>query len=66
MDDDDSKEKRTDDISAWDQQFLKVEQSVMFDLILVRVCSVLSMNIHPLMYTTTTHGCIQYFMHDCG
>jgi len=32
--DDDSREKRTDDISQWDQDFLKVEQAILFDLIL--------------------------------
>ncbi len=35
VDDDDTREKRTDDISQWDQNFLKVEQSILFDLILV-------------------------------
>jgi len=33
-DDDDTREKRTDDISQWDQEFLKVEQAILFDLIL--------------------------------
>ena len=32
--DDDSRAKRTDDISAWDSSFCKVEQSVLFELIL--------------------------------
>ncbi|CAL8099111.1 unnamed protein product [Orchesella dallaii] len=32
--DDDSREKRTDDITQWDQDFLKVEQAILFDLIL--------------------------------
>uniref|UniRef100_T1GLY0 Skp1-related protein n=1 Tax=Megaselia scalaris TaxID=36166 RepID=T1GLY0_MEGSC len=32
--DDDSKEKRTDDISSWDADFLKVDQGTLFELIL--------------------------------
>lgn len=32
--DDDNKEKRTDDISAWDAEFLKVDQGTLFELIL--------------------------------
>ena len=32
--DDDSKEKRTDDISSWDTDFLKVDQGTLFELIL--------------------------------
>lgn len=32
--DDDNKDKRTDDISAWDQDFLKVDQGTLFELIL--------------------------------
>lgn len=36
QEDDDTRERRTDDISQWDQEFLKVEQAVLFDLILVR------------------------------
>jgi len=31
---DETREKRTDDISQWDQDFLKVDQAVLFDLIL--------------------------------
>ena len=34
--DDDNKEKRTDDIEPWDQEFLKVDQGTLFELILVR------------------------------
>ncbi|XP_021958177.1 S-phase kinase-associated protein 1 [Folsomia candida] len=32
--DDEGREKRTDDISPWDQEFLRVEQPILFDLIL--------------------------------
>ncbi|XP_036717267.1 S-phase kinase-associated protein 1-like [Balaenoptera musculus] len=32
--DDENKEKRTDDIPAWDQEFLKVDQGALFELIL--------------------------------
>ena len=32
--DDDNKEKRTDDISSWDEDFLKVPSATLFDLIL--------------------------------
>lgn len=32
--DDDQKEKRTDDISAWDSEFLKVDQGTLFELLL--------------------------------
>ncbi|KAL4840090.1 hypothetical protein H8958_015568 [Nasalis larvatus] len=32
--DDEDKEKRTDDISVWDQEFLKVDQGALFELIL--------------------------------
>ena len=32
----DIKEMRTDDIEIWDQQFLKVDQGTLFELILVR------------------------------
>lgn len=34
-DDDENKEKRTDDIDPWDQEFLKVDQGTLFELILV-------------------------------
>ena len=37
--DDENKEKRTDDIEPWDQEFLKVDQGTLFELILV--CKVL-------------------------
>ncbi|CAI5440517.1 unnamed protein product [Caenorhabditis angaria] len=33
-DDSDSREKRTDDISSWDVEFLKVDQGTLFELIL--------------------------------
>ena len=32
--DDENKEKRTDDIETWDQEFLKVDQGTLFELIL--------------------------------
>lgn len=32
--DDDNKERRTDDIPSWDQEFLKVDQGTLFELIL--------------------------------
>ena len=35
--DDDNKEKRTDDIEPWDQEFLRVDQGTLFELILVRI-----------------------------
>ena len=31
--DDDNKEKRTDDISSWDTDFLKVDQGTLFELV---------------------------------
>ena len=34
LEDDENKEKRTDDISAWDTDFLKVDQGTLFELIL--------------------------------
>ena len=34
--DDENKEKRTDDIEPWDQEFLRVDQGTLFELILVR------------------------------
>lgn len=39
--DDENKEKRTDDIPVWDQEFLKVDQGTLFELILVRLLLVL-------------------------
>jgi len=33
--DDENKEKRTDDIGSWDAEFLKVDQGTLFELILV-------------------------------
>lgn len=35
--DDENKEKRTDDIPVWDQEFLKVDQGTLFELILVNM-----------------------------
>ncbi len=35
--DDENKEKRTDDIPVWDQEFLKVDQGTLFELILVNL-----------------------------
>nr|CAD7407588.1 unnamed protein product [Timema poppensis] len=34
LEDDENKEKRTDDISSWDADFLKVDQGTLFELIL--------------------------------
>lgn len=34
LDDEDNREKRTDDISSWDTEFLKVDQGTLFELIL--------------------------------
>ena len=39
-DDDENKEKRTDDIDPWDQEFLRVDQETLFELVLV--CSVVN------------------------
>uniref|UniRef100_A0A915Q041 Skp1-related protein n=1 Tax=Setaria digitata TaxID=48799 RepID=A0A915Q041_9BILA len=38
--DNDNKEKRTDDISSWDVEFLKVDQGTLFELILARLLDV--------------------------
>lgn len=35
--DDENKEKRTDDIEPWDQEFLRVDQGTLFELILVSI-----------------------------
>ncbi|KHJ42806.1 Skp1 family, dimerization domain protein [Trichuris suis] len=35
MNDDECKERRSDDINAWDAEFLKVDQGTLFELILV-------------------------------
>lgn len=40
LEDDETKEKRTDDISSWDADFLKVEQSTLFELILVQILNI--------------------------
>ena len=37
VDDEDNKEKRADDISSWDADFLKVDQGTLFELIMVSV-----------------------------
>lgn len=37
--DDDNREKRTDDIPTWDQEFLRVDQGTLFELILVSTFS---------------------------
>ena len=34
VEDDDTKEKRSDDISNWDQEFMKVDQGTLFEIIL--------------------------------
>lgn len=34
LEEDDNKEKRTDDIPSWDAEFLKVDQGILFELIL--------------------------------
>ena len=36
--DDENRDKRSDDIDPWDQEFLKVDQGTLFELILVSVC----------------------------
>ena len=38
--DDENREKRTDDIDPWDQEFLKVDQGTLFELILVSLHSI--------------------------
>lgn len=35
LEEDETKEKRTDDIPSWDADFLKVDQGTLFELILV-------------------------------
>ena len=35
-DENDPREKRTDDIPSWDVEFLKIDQGMLFELILVR------------------------------
>ena len=35
VEDDEHKDKRTDDVPVWDQEFLKVDQGTLFELILV-------------------------------
>lgn len=39
--DDENKEKRTDDIPVWDQEFLKVDQGTLFELILVSTVDII-------------------------
>lgn len=47
--DDENKEKRTDDIPVWDQEFLKVDQGTLFELILVNTLQ------HCYIYVAFTH-----------
>ena len=47
--DDENKEKRTDDIPVWDQEFLKVDQGTLFELILVNTLQ------HCYIYVALTH-----------
>ena len=50
--DDENKEKRTDDICSWDADFLKVDQGTLFELILaanfldIKVSCILSSSAH--------------------
>lgn len=58
--DDENKEKRTDDIPVWDQEFLKVDQGTLFELILVNTVDNILTYIHLLnltlsLTTTITH-----------
>ena len=46
--DEEDKEKRTDDIDPWDQEFLKVDQGTLFELILAAGC----LDIKGLMHVT--------------
>lgn len=48
--DDENKEKRTDDIPVWDQEFLKVDQGTLFELILV--CKAACVFIVMVLYGT--------------
>lgn len=45
--DDENKEKRTDDIPVWDQEFLKVDQGTLFELILVNTVDII---LHSLAF----------------
>lgn len=47
--DDENKEKRTDDIPVWDQEFLKVDQGTLFELILVRITPVQKSSRIPIL-----------------
>lgn len=51
--DDENKEKRTDDIPVWDQEFLKVDQGTLFELILVNSVSSFS----SAMFSCSFSGC---------
>lgn len=50
--DDENKEKRTDDIPVWDQEFLKVDQGTLFELILVNTVDIMLICIHLLKFDT--------------
>ena len=47
---DDDKEKRTDDISSWDSDFLKVDQGTLFELILAANYMDIKVSVHLLKY----------------
>ena len=51
--DDENKQKRTDDISSWDADFLKVDQGTLFELILVSVVWGKRGTIHSLRFYLT-------------
>lgn len=50
--DDENKEKRTDDIDPWDMEFLKVDQGTLFELILVSETDYIDSNVlkHFLLF----------------
>lgn len=53
-DDEDIREKRADDINPWDQEFLKVDQGTLFEIILVgRISS------HLIEHNRCSHKLIQ-------
>ena len=54
--DDENKEKRTDDIEPWDQEFLKVDQGTLFELILVSVSECVCVCVQHITDATTGHG----------
>ena len=57
--DEENKEKRTDDIEPWDQEFLKVDQGTLFELILVCMYSTFK-NLPLLQYSTHIHSLLHY------